>query len=118
VPRRRRLSQPEELGRSVGIGHNRPPEPIEPPTPDPLALLSKRALASLLAINPWTLDRFRKSDPDFPEPIWISGTTPRWRKVEVERWLATRQKGGVSPDWTQSTTTRRRRRRTQAANNA
>jgi predicted DNA-binding transcriptional regulator AlpA len=87
---------------------------------DPLALLTKQQLAELLKVDAWTIDRWRKrkSDPDFPEPIWISGTTPRWRRVDIERWLATRQRGGVSPDWTQSTTTRRRRRRTQAANNA
>jgi predicted DNA-binding transcriptional regulator AlpA len=93
----------EVTGRRIGVGHNNPPEPIAPPPPvvDPLALLTKKQLAELLAVDPWTIDRWRKGDPDFPEPIWLSGTTPRWKRVAIDHWLATRQRGGTSPDWQQ-----------------
>jgi len=67
-----------------------------------LALISKREFAALLNVNTWSVDRWRKTDPDFPSPIWISKSTPRWRRVDVETWLATRQRGGVSPEWQQS----------------
>ena len=70
---------------------------------DPLALLSKKALAQLLAVDPWTIDRWRRDDPDFPQPIWVTTTTPRWSRADVEEWLATRKKGGRSPAWDQQT---------------
>jgi predicted DNA-binding transcriptional regulator AlpA len=66
---------------------------------DPLALIDKQALARLLMIDPWTIDRWRKQHPDFPPPLWVTGTSPRWRRTEIETWLASRQRGGVSPDW-------------------
>ena len=94
-------ARPEIAGRRIGIGHNNPPEELPPPVVDPLALLTKRQLAELLAVDPWTIDRWRKGDPDFPEPIWLSGTTPRWKRVAIDHWLATRQHGGISPDWQQ-----------------
>ena len=76
-----------------------PAEQLEPgPAPDPLALMTKRELANLLAVDPWTIDRWRKSD-DFPVPVWLSGTTPRWRRADIETWLATRQQGGRAPDY-------------------
>ena len=82
---------------------------------DPLALIGKQDLAALLDVDPWTVDRWRRPDedtydPTFPEPIWISGATPRWRRVEIEAWLADRPHGGLSPNWTARPRTRRRRR--------
>jgi predicted DNA-binding transcriptional regulator AlpA len=76
----------------------------EPTTTDPLSMLSKSELADLLSVDPWTIDRWRRPDeptydPDFPEPIWISGATPRWRRIHIERWLARRPAGGLSPNW-------------------
>ena len=38
----------------------------------PLQLLSKRQLAELLGVNMWTVDRWRKTNPDFPAPVWLS----------------------------------------------
>jgi predicted DNA-binding transcriptional regulator AlpA len=66
---------------------------------DPLDLIGKRELARALRINPWTLDRWRRCNPAFPQPIWISAVTPRWRRNEIEEWLASRQRGGTAPDW-------------------
>ena len=102
-------ARPEITGRRISIGHNNPPEELAPPVVDPLALLTKRQLAKLLAVDPWTIDRWRKGDPDFPEPIWLSGTTPRWKRVAIHHWLATRQRGGTSPDWQQIPTRERRK---------
>jgi predicted DNA-binding transcriptional regulator AlpA len=77
--------------------------PAEPPPDieavDPLALIAKRDLARLLAVNTWTLDRWRKSDPSFPEPLWLTDSTPRWRRVDVAKFLASRPQGGTSPDF-------------------
>ena len=95
---------PEVSGRRIGTGHNNPPEQID----DPLQLLTKRELAMLLGVNAWTLDRWRKQDSGFPKPIWISDTTPRWPRGEIAAWYASRQRGGVSPDWTRSTRRQRR----------
>jgi hypothetical protein len=50
--------------------------------PDPLDLIGKRELASLLAVK-----------------IWVSGTTPRWRRSDIEAWLAARPVGGLAPDY-------------------
>jgi predicted DNA-binding transcriptional regulator AlpA len=69
------------------------------PEADLLALLTKRDLAALLNVNVWSIDRWRKTDPNFPSPVWISGTTPRWRRIEIENWIATRPRGGRSPDF-------------------
>jgi predicted DNA-binding transcriptional regulator AlpA len=81
-----------------------PPEPASSPgtvaIDDDLVVLTKGELATLLGVNPWTVDRWRrKSGLDFPQPIWLSGTTPRWRRAEVRSWLASRQQGGVAPDY-------------------
>jgi predicted DNA-binding transcriptional regulator AlpA len=96
------LSKHERRGRRVAAGDSAPASAFSvPQSPgiDPLSLLTKRQLAELLQINPWTIDRHRKSDPDFPAPVWISGTTPRWRRQDIESWLATRPRGGRSPDY-------------------
>ena len=84
-------TRPEVTGRRRPIGI------------DPLSLLSKKALAQLLAVDPWTIDRWRRDDPDFPQPIWVTPTTARWRRAVVEAWLRTRKQGGRSPAWDQQT---------------
>jgi len=113
VTGRRRANEAPNVQREPGHGSG---QRAPPPATDPLALLAKRQLAELLAVDPWTIDRWRKSDPDFPEPIWVSGTTPRWQRVEVERWLASRRRGGKAPEWNQATA--RRQRATREASDA
>jgi predicted DNA-binding transcriptional regulator AlpA len=78
---------------------------------DPLNLIAKRDLAKLLNINPWTVDRWRRKQRDFPQPLWVSPTTPRWRRVDVETWLASRQHGGRAPEWQKSKPRRKQRKR-------
>jgi predicted DNA-binding transcriptional regulator AlpA len=67
----------------------------------PPQLLTKREVAELLRLNPWSVDRLRRTDPAFPECVWISGTSPRWRLSDIESWLSSRPTGGTSPDWRQ-----------------
>jgi excisionase family DNA binding protein len=45
-------------------------------------------LASMLRVDERTLRELRRSG-EFPAPIMI-GTRPRWRRVEIEEWLASR----------------------------
>jgi predicted DNA-binding transcriptional regulator AlpA len=73
-------------------------ERVVPKRPShPLEVMRKRELAKLLKVSPWTIDNWRRDDPQFPPPIWMTLTTPVWRVVDIERWLATRQRGGLSP---------------------
>lgn len=66
---------------------------------DDLGLLTKPEGAALLKINSFTFDRRWKSDPAFPQPIWIGGATPRWRRSDIAAWLETCQQGGISPSY-------------------
>ena len=61
--------------------------PAEDQPPDPLECLRKTDVAALLKADPWTLDRWRRLDPTFPAPIWLSNTTPVWRRRDIEAWL-------------------------------
>jgi predicted DNA-binding transcriptional regulator AlpA len=81
-------------------------------TNDPLALIGKFALADVLAVDKWTLDRWRKKDSSFPQPVWISGSTPRWKRTEIERWLATRPSGGRAPNWDAKPSHKKKSKRT------
>jgi len=65
---------------------------------EPLTHLTKQDVARLCGVNPWTIDRWRK-DPnsDFPQPVWLSDITPRWRRSDIEAWLSALPQGGVSP---------------------
>jgi predicted DNA-binding transcriptional regulator AlpA len=69
------------------------------PDTDADELLSKQQFASFLGLNPWTIDRLRKTIPNFPEPIWVTDKSPRWKKSEVQAYLDSRQRGGVSPEY-------------------
>lgn len=91
------VKSPNESAKTGDSVNAHAPPPVA--SDDPLALISKRELAKLLAINSFTLDRWRKTNPDFPAPIWLTGTSPRWRRRDVELFIATRQRGGRSPDW-------------------
>src|SRR4051794_27847653 len=87
---------------SIAAGR-RPSSTRRPPISDAALqqkrLIGKRELAALLSVNSWTVDRWRKTQRDFPKPIWISDSTPRWNLLEIEEWLASKQRGGVAPTW-------------------
>lgn len=79
-------------------------------TNHPLALMSKRDIAALFRVHTWTVDEWRRKSCGFPDPIWLSNTTARWRRADIEAWLVSRRRGGVSPDWDKRPTMRRRKR--------
>jgi hypothetical protein len=78
----------------------------------PPELLSKKDLAQLLGITPWSLNQWRR-DPKIglPACIWLSSTTPRWRRSDIETWLASRQRGGLAPSWSNTAPQRQTRRK-------
>jgi predicted DNA-binding transcriptional regulator AlpA len=65
-------------------------------------MLTKREVADTLRVDPATVDRERKHNPKFPEPTWITDKTPRWFRSQIINYLASRPKGGISPDWTKT----------------
>jgi predicted DNA-binding transcriptional regulator AlpA len=81
---------------------------LELATPRAPELLSKKALAFFLGVSPWTVDRWRQVDPGFPAPLWMSDTSPRWWRSEIEQWLASRPRGDLAPAWRNSVTGRSR----------
>lgn len=80
------------------------------PVKNPEAMLSKQGVADYLSVNPWTIDRWRKTDPTFPAPFWMNDRTPRWLPTDIRQWLASRPRGGIAPEWEQKPKPRRRRR--------
>src|SRR5262249_18700336 len=78
---------------------------------DPETLLSKAGVAKLLGCNPWSIDRMRKQAERqrrengatpaelFPQPVWLTDTSPRWRRVDILRWLEHRPSGRLAPSW-------------------
>jgi predicted DNA-binding transcriptional regulator AlpA len=78
-------------------------------------LLDKQEVANYLGVNKYTIDRWRRELPDFPEPIWLSGTSCRWRLQDIEKWLATRPSGGKAPEWNRATIRTKDKRRVRIA---
>jgi predicted DNA-binding transcriptional regulator AlpA len=79
-------------------------------------MVGKGTLAQLLDVDPFTIDRWRRDDPTFPPPLWVSGSTPRWKRIDIEQWVASRPAGGLSPNWVAhpKPTHKNRKRRQQA----
>jgi excisionase family DNA binding protein len=76
---------------SLVEGVSAPPlmDAMSPTTTEAVPILFTVAeLASMLRIDERTLRELRRSG-EFPAPIMI-GTRPRWRRVEIEEWLASR----------------------------
>jgi predicted DNA-binding transcriptional regulator AlpA len=69
---------------------------------DPLELMSKNDIAARLKVDPWTVDNIRKNDPNFPQPIWLTDKSARWRSVDILNWQSARPRGGWSPEWKRS----------------
>jgi predicted DNA-binding transcriptional regulator AlpA len=59
--------------------------------------LDKMQVARLLGVNAGSVDRYRRTDPSFPLPFWITATTPRWSRAEIEQWLASRPRSARAP---------------------
>ena len=71
--------------------------PFQFPTPrtgTSSLLLTQPELADLLGLAPNSLRRLLKAATDFPRPVELMpGARPRWRRLEVEQWLAERGEG-------------------------
>ena len=63
---------------------------------DPLDLIDLKSLARLLALSPGTIRRKVKNG-SFPRPIRLSEQTTRWRRGDVEQWLAERERDDDAP---------------------
>jgi predicted DNA-binding transcriptional regulator AlpA len=86
----------------------------KPPRVDVVPLLTKQNVARRLNTTPWTIDRYRKIDATFPQPIWLGPVSPRWEPASIELWLQTRRRGGVARLSPQHRV--RRRQRSEATN--
>lgn len=98
-PRRTKPKKPhpKKNAKKQSKAQPRAPRPI--PT-DPRAFISKRQIAILGAVNPWTVDRWRR-DPalSFPVPRWFGDQTARWQLSEILEWLQSRPRETISPEW-------------------
>lgn len=58
-------------------------------------LINKSTVAAMLGYSLRQVTRFQ-ARPDFPKAIFLSDTpcAPRWRKSEIEAWIAARAAGG------------------------
>jgi predicted DNA-binding transcriptional regulator AlpA len=99
TPQRSRDHAADSRDKSDGDSGADPDDDNERRPPDSLRLLSKKQVADLLAVNPFTIDRWRRTDATFPEPLWVTPTTCRWRRTDIQAWLNARPAGGRSPAW-------------------
>jgi len=53
-------------------------------------LISRQSIAKMLGCSPKTIDRLRERG-EMPPPLIVAPRTIRWRKAEIEDWLASRQ---------------------------
>ena len=65
----------------------------------PSEWLTKRELAELLRLNTYTVSKIRRRDSTFPSPTWLSDSTPRWRRSEIDAWLLNRPRTPRSPKY-------------------
>jgi len=59
--------------------------------------LDKCGAADLIGVHPGSFDRYRRTDPSIPPPYWLTPTRPRWKRDEVEAWLASRPRSARAP---------------------
>jgi predicted DNA-binding transcriptional regulator AlpA len=69
---------------------------------DPLEMMSKKDIATRLKVDTWTVDQIRKNDPTFPQPVWLTDKSARWRSIDILNWQSARPRGGLSPEWKRS----------------
>ncbi len=54
-------------------------------------LLTEADVADQLAVAPRTVRTYRHDDPTFPQPIRLSAGCIRWRQLDLDRWIASKQ---------------------------
>src|SRR5262245_43195775 len=58
-----------------------------PPPPNAM-LLDKRQVAGYLGVRLRRVDELRRSDSSFPAPRLLGPGTARWRRADLECWIA------------------------------
>ncbi len=53
--------------------------------------LTPKAVCALLQCGRSTLTYWRKTDPDFPQPIYLGERSPRFVKTEMEAFMQARK---------------------------
>jgi predicted DNA-binding transcriptional regulator AlpA len=61
------------------------------------AILTKETAADYLGIGTTGLDILRKSDPTFPDPVWLDSRA-RWVRTDLDEWVAKLPRSAISPD--------------------
>jgi predicted DNA-binding transcriptional regulator AlpA len=60
-------------------------------------LLALKDLADRTHHSRWSVRRWMRRYPDFPRPIYLNVTRPRWLASEFNAWLLSRRKDGERP---------------------
>lgn len=61
-------------------------------------LLSREDVGRLFSVSKYTIDNWRKQDPDFPQPVVAlggDGKTIRWRESDIHSYMDKRIARGM-----------------------
>src|SRR5258708_5729933 len=64
------------------------PRPRPAPPPPNAVLLDKTQVAGYLGVRLRRVDELRRRDPYFPAPRLLGPGTARWRRADLDRWIA------------------------------
>jgi predicted DNA-binding transcriptional regulator AlpA len=62
-----------------------------PEVPTALRLLTVRQVCACIGVSRTAFWRIRREDTSFPKAIMLGAFSPRFRLVDLERWLVDRQ---------------------------
>jgi len=51
-------------------------------------LLEKEQAAELLGVTLWKFGELRRTDPNFPAPVRLGPRSTRWRRTDIETYIA------------------------------
>jgi predicted DNA-binding transcriptional regulator AlpA len=58
------------------------------PPPPEAVMLDKTQVAGYLGVRVRRIDELRRADPSFPAPRLLGPGTARWRRADLDRWIA------------------------------
>ena len=58
------------------------------PPPPEAVMLDKTQVAGYLGVRVRRVDELRRADPSFPAPRLLGPGTARWRRADLDRWIA------------------------------
>lgn len=56
-------------------------------------MFDKTQVAGYLGVRVRRVDELRRADPSFPAPRLLGPGTPRWRRADLDHWIATLRSG-------------------------